>query len=378
MAAAAINNSICGAGVAYEATLSGVRYLCSGCGTAAAALTSYSQRINVSTNSWGPSFDLGFYASTPQSQFDAMEQLASAGVTTLFASGNENRDGATCTFQAHVASPFMLLVAAVNDKGTKSAYSNPCPSNFVSAPSSDSEYLANPRLGVCSATTGADRCTPGFGGTSAATPTVAGVVALMKQIRPSLRLRDVQGILARTSDRVDPSDSGWVQNAGGFWFNDKYGFGRVNARKAVVAAQSWPGMNMEGVTPTSESDFKAPQIAIPDNTGQSVTDTITFNITGRVVEHALLFVETDHTHPNDLEITLRSPSGTTSVLTQAFSTAPVYNLDGTSGVLRACTFSVCISRIPLISSHQSHSPNSILERRCPLFCSLKQHGNRLL
>jgi len=42
-----------------------------------------------------------------------------------------------------------------------------------------------------------------FGGTSSATPAVAGVVALMLQANPNLTTRDVQEILVRTAVQND-------------------------------------------------------------------------------------------------------------------------------------------------------------------------------
>lgn len=94
-------------------------------------------------------------------------------------------------------------------------------------------------------------------GTSAATPSVAGVVALMLEANPKLTWRDVGYILARTARKVDPSiadssrqprylpqgnavgwplDLPWQTNAAGYHFHNRYGFGMVDARAAVNMA----------------------------------------------------------------------------------------------------------------------------------------------
>jgi subtilisin family serine protease len=70
-----------------------------------------------------------------------------------------------------------------------------------------------------------------FGGTSAATPLVAGVVGLILSRNPNLTQRQVRRILKSTVDRIGPEP----YDARGR--NDRYGFGRINAFEAVRAAQ---------------------------------------------------------------------------------------------------------------------------------------------
>ncbi|UOB81979.1 S8 family serine peptidase (plasmid) [Bacillus sp. ZJS3] len=65
-----------------------------------------------------------------------------------------------------------------------------------------------------------------FNGTSAATPHVAGVAALILSVNPSLTAQQVEGILRQSTD-----DLGQVGR------DDFTGFGRINARKAVEIAQ---------------------------------------------------------------------------------------------------------------------------------------------
>ena len=78
-----------------------------------------------------------------------------------------------------------------------------------------------------------------FGGTSAATPVVAGVLGLIYSANPSLTDEQAMEILLTTTDKVDPNgdydyDGSGPRSYGG-WDNEM-GYGRVNAYKAVLAA----------------------------------------------------------------------------------------------------------------------------------------------
>jgi subtilisin family serine protease len=58
-------------------------------------------------------------------------------------------------------------------------------------------------------------CWGTFGGTSSATPLVAGIVAQILGVRPDLTHRDVQHIIRQTADRNDAVSPQWFQNAVG-------------------------------------------------------------------------------------------------------------------------------------------------------------------
>jgi subtilisin family serine protease len=75
-----------------------------------------------------------------------------------------------------------------------------------------------------------------FGGTSSATPLVAGVVALMLAANPQLTVAEVRSILAETSDRIEAPAAGYRADASGQLYSATHGWGRVNAAAAVRAA----------------------------------------------------------------------------------------------------------------------------------------------
>ncbi|WP_093471051.1 S8 family serine peptidase [Paenibacillus popilliae] len=89
------------------------------------------------------------------------------------------------------------------------------------------------------------RYTGDFGGTSSATPLVAGVAALMLSANPDLRAAEVKTILQLTADKIQdtlPDHNGnnrgtYDQKGHSEWF----GYGKVNAAKAVKEAKRRPG-----------------------------------------------------------------------------------------------------------------------------------------
>jgi subtilisin family serine protease len=85
-------------------------------------------------------------------------------------------------------------------------------------------------------------CATTFGGTSAATPMTAGVVALMLSANGNLTPAEVKEILHQTADpHPDQEPQFPLLNAR---YNATYGWGMTNAYKAVRMAQMWPGMEL--------------------------------------------------------------------------------------------------------------------------------------
>jgi subtilisin family serine protease len=68
-----------------------------------------------------------------------------------------------------------------------------------------------------------------FGGTSSATPLAAGVAALILSARPDLSRAQILEVMEQTCDKIA---SGYDANG----HSNKFGFGRINAGRAVEAA----------------------------------------------------------------------------------------------------------------------------------------------
>ena len=112
-----------------------------------------------------------------------------------------------------------------------------------------------------------------FGGTSAASPQVAGCVALMLQARPALGWRDVKAILLNTAVKVLPTDSGWITNGVGHHFNLQFGAGLVDLHAAVNLAATWSILPPE----VSVAQEDAVPALIPDNKAAGITKLFVFS-----------------------------------------------------------------------------------------------------
>jgi subtilisin family serine protease len=174
------------------------------------------------------------------------------------------------------------------------------------------------------------RYTNGFNGTSAATPSVAGVVAMMLQINPALTQREVEYLLATTARRIDypgtpvhheglAIDDAWVLNAANRAFSNAYGFGLVDARAAVDAA-----LTAKRLAPAQRTNWLASQSSAPEpipyRDGANGRGQIPISVSENLsVEHVQVAFSTTHRDPGKLRVTLISPSGTRSILLWPFS-----------------------------------------------------------
>jgi subtilisin family serine protease len=158
------------------------------------------------------------------------------GALVFCASGNENR---AVGFPAR--DPNAVAVGASTDQAKRATYSNVGVQLAVVAPSSGgvrgiftTDVSADNRgfnVGLPE-TGGADGLhTNDFGGTSSATPLAAGVAALMLSVNPKLSATGAREILTSTADKIG---SGYDANG----HSTRFGFGRVNAGKAVAKAKA--------------------------------------------------------------------------------------------------------------------------------------------
>ncbi len=327
VAAARGNNSIGVSGAAPEATLVGLRLIAGIVDDAdeADALTHSNAVIHIKSNSWGPEDD-GMTLEGPGALTRAALSNGTAngrgGLGTLYtwaggngleANDNANKDG-------YANSPYTIAVAAVDDDGAQAYYSEPGACLVVAAPSSGGATDItttdltgidgyNSTYGTAGEPSNRDY-TATFGGTSSATPLVAGVVALVLQANPALGWRDVQEILIRSARRINPADAGWATNGAGLAFNPKFGAGLVNASGAVARALSWTNLGPRVSLRDAQSGLGLP---IPDNSTTGVSRV--FNVTTNLrVEHVEVSLDASHTSRGHLEVVLISPAGMQSRL----------------------------------------------------------------
>ena len=354
---AAENDGVGTVGVAFGTSITGVEIL--GLTSDAAIVQSMAQQHNfdVVNHSWGfvvPFADSQLSSNAAWSSFfasfpDAVQTgRGGLGTVIVHSAGNDR----TNQFNSGLArdtndsnftnSRFLVAVAAIDNNGSASNYSTPGAALLVAAPSSsDASHdgiWTTDRLATAGTNTGVDSFTADnavpdyqgtFGGTSAASPTVAGVVALMLQANPNLGWRDVQEILSYSSRhvgsavgaaRIGYEDNAWTfngadnWNGGGLHFSNDYGFGLVDALAAVRLAESWSQTSTSS-NEASTSVFNGTPQAIPDNNPAGIK--YTFNVAQNIdIERASIMLDMAnvHTWVGDLIISLTSPDGTVSTL----------------------------------------------------------------
>ena len=170
-----------------------------------------------------------------------------------------------------------------------------------------------------------------FGGTSASTPIVSGVAALVRSANTALTWRDVKLILAASARQTDADDTGWEDgalkygsDAERYHFSHKYGFGVVDAKAAVDLADGWtnlPAFVNQAVDSATSLNLSIPDCAdsvdflCPEPTDSTaVSSTLTMGSEVEFIEFVEINVDLSHAHFRDLQIELVSPAGKVSAL----------------------------------------------------------------
>lgn len=298
------------------------------------------------------------------------------------ASGNEffYEDGGVCAshnanFPYENESPFLIIVGSIHADGGKASYSNAGSNLWISAPGGEDGESMGPAI----ITTDLRTCFKGnsiagtyssndleyghelnlqcdytatMNGTSSATPNVSGVIALLREVNPSLKMRDIKHILATTAKQIDPThddslnyfgndhpsaasssctvnlslsghtyEQGWVTNKAGYKFNNFYGFGLIDAAAAVNVAKTYVstlGQQVELNAGFNKTQYRrTPNLTIPDKNKDGVSDSFTFSeATNYKIETVQVRVQIAHARSGEIGIELESPGspGTKSIL----------------------------------------------------------------
>lgn len=178
------------------------------------------------------------------------------GCVIAWAAGNGNENVENDGYASYDK---VIAVAACNDRGTRSVYSDYGDSVWCTFPSNDFGYAPfnhpdpltsgiwttdregkagyNPGTLNPGATASGDdfgNYTNDFGGTSSACPGLAGIAALVVAANPNLRWNQVKDILRQAAVKIDIA--GGSYNSEGH--SPYYGYGRPDAAKAVELARS--------------------------------------------------------------------------------------------------------------------------------------------
>lgn len=169
----------------------------------------------------------------------AREGRGGKGCVILFAAGNDDLD----YVNFYAAHPDVIAVGACTSQDTYAGYSNRGREISVCAPSNGDWPIIAARAwwdeGLSGETGNYKYWRDGrsrgqyykhFGGTSSSTPLVAGICALILSANPDLKAKDVKEILEQTADKIGNP----TEYADGH--SQRYGYGRVNADRAVAEA----------------------------------------------------------------------------------------------------------------------------------------------
>lgn len=259
------------------------------------------------------------------------------GCVVLFAAGNGNESVDNDGYASHTN---VIAVAACNDTGSRSVYSDFGNAVWCSFPSSDFGFAPfqhpapltpgiwttdrRARAGYNSGggTANGDAAgnfTNSFGGTSSACPGAAGVAALVIAANPALTSTQVREILKQCCDKIDPGGGAYDANGRSKF----YGFGRLNAQRAVELALPQP---VNAVT--VQRTFDAP---LPDL--QTVEFSLAVSNT-ELAESVDVSVDLLHTYIGDLVLTLIPPvaTGVANVVLQKRLGGSAKNLQRTYNV----------------------------------------------
>ncbi len=314
--AVASNNEVGITGVAYDASFTGLRIQLDEHilfpdldAQIASALSDTSFFIDIYNNSWRIPVPLvPFEKATQALETGINEDRRRLGKIFVFAAGNNAQEGGNVNYYPLTNSRYTITVGALDHNGVRSYYSNPGASLLIST------YANGDDEGILTTDVQGDNgLDPSeyaeFDGTSAATPIVSGVIALMLEANPDLTWRDVQHILVETAVQNDPNDPDWTENGAGYLVNHNYGFGSVDAAAAVTLSQDWQTVEPETSVSSEVININA---NVPDNDPNGITSTIEIE-DDLNIESIEIVTDADLVQ-EDLEVILTSPDGTRSTL----------------------------------------------------------------
>ncbi|MDZ4287604.1 MAG: S8 family serine peptidase [Prosthecobacter sp.] len=337
-AAARGSNGIGVSGVAPMATLVGFRLIAGYTADSddGEAMTLHNDVIDIKNSSWGHSDGFPWLMYSPGPLMEAGKKAAATsgrgglGTILVWAAGNGRSYGDQGNKDSYSNSMYSVNVGALTNTGNLATYSETGAHLTVVAPTSGGsrDILTTDLRGIDGYNDGATsgeladtNYTNDFGGTSASTPIVSGVIALILQANPTLNWRDVKEILLRSATKVFPTDAGWTTRTGGdsptlpfIKHHHSYGGGLVNVQAAVQLAQGWTSLGAV-IEDSRTQTWNSPPLTIPDNNTTGIDVPLDFSGTPPMrVENVTVRLNIVHSYRGDLQITLRSPAGVVSTL----------------------------------------------------------------
>ncbi|XP_067665246.1 neuroendocrine convertase 1-like isoform X1 [Haliotis asinina] len=324
--AMAANNGKCGVGVAFNANIGGVRML-DGKVTdvlEGEAIQFNHKYVDIYSASWGPNDD-GLTVEGPgklaKQAFErgVKEGRNGKGVIYVWASGNGGHMKDNCDCDGYTGSIYSISISSASQAFEKPWYGERCASTMATTYSSGS--VTDKKV---VSTDLRNKCTDMHTGTSAAAPLAAGIFALLLEANPNLTWRDVQHLVAWTSQSAPlEHNKGWQTNGAGFLVNTAFGFGLLDATGLVDAADpsQWETVpeSFECKVEASESSNLPRRLQSVEGGKMLEVEIFTSGCVDQdneinFLEHVILTLSADYTKRGDLSVYLVSPEGTRTTL----------------------------------------------------------------
>ena len=315
--AAEANNNICSIGVAYEASIGGVRMLDGDVTDAveAQSLSLKPQHISIYSASWGPDDE----ELTVDGPGPLAREAFKKGITHgrngkgsiyVWASGNGGRSGDSCNCDGYTNSIYTLSISSATEHGKVPWYSEACSSTLATT------YSSGEHGEKMIVTTDLRRgCTETHTGTSASAPLAAGICALVLQSNPSLTWRDMQYLVVKTSKPSNLDANDWVTNGVGRKVSHHFGYGLLDVSAMVDLARNWTSVPPQRQCQISHSNIGRGraihgrlELVIPSDGCRGTNNRIS------TLEHVQAIITLNTSNRGEVQIFLTSPSNTKSTL----------------------------------------------------------------